>query len=152
MAFRTGRLTAAYFKTRHLSEPTTGFVADKLMVGSNNTSIFSVDSETGRAIAVGFQDFHTNHALAMLEHLEGDEALLVVTQYDWESWKRLNPGLDVGAEDQLKFEVALSTAASMAYCLVTSGGIYLLDRASDFVAHPQIEHLRRRAELLEILS
>ncbi|NBS41121.1 hypothetical protein EBS80_00480 [bacterium] len=149
MAFGSKRLSSEYFRKRDTTEPSRGRVEERAFNHRKNCMWFSVDTVTGLAVAVHFQDAYTNSTLAVLEQLEPGEAVLVVSETGWDSLERAHRDAVVG---DLDFRLPLADLAEVAYLLVTAERIYVFDGSPPRDPHPLVTQLQSRAAFLALLD
>lgn len=149
--YRQGRLTRDHFRHISLLEPTTGRVEARAVSSRSNALWFSVNTESGRVREANFGDFYTNSALAMAEHLEGDEALLVIGEGEVYQLRTRHPKPVIVDRERI-LEFPLSDASEVAFALVVPGRVYIFDGSPPRDPHEQIERLTSRAAFRALLA
>lgn len=152
MTFTGTRLIPGFFRRRDTTEPSTGRVDVRAIDHRNNCMWFSVDTATGQAAAVSFQDAHTNAVLSVQEQIRPGEAVLVVSETAWLELESAHRDATVGTLNDLDFRLPLADVAQVAHLLITAERVHVFDGGPSRDPHPRIERLTRRIDFLALLG
>ncbi len=140
MGYRRGRLSRDHFKRLSFEhKPDGDFV--RPFIGKNNCTWFALDGEKKSAHVVDHGDGYSGSVLGLCDHLQDNEAVLVVSEPEWGRWIRLNlkPGADEEARGDVGFPIAM--IGQMAFRLIVQGKVSVVDKRPEGIVDPRMEYL-----------